>query len=130
VTVTPTPGRSVIGLGGAVLLALWCAAPALAQSSDELQELRKEIEDLRKGQGQIQKDLHEIKMLLRGRARTPPAERPNVVVSIKDQPVKGAKDAKLTLVEFSDLTTSVRSADATCARRCRRSSGSTSSPAR
>ena len=94
--------RSILGLGGFILLALWCAPAGLAQSSDELKGLRKEIEELRKGQGQIRKDLQELKLLLRGRAQAPPSEPPDMVVSIKDEPFKGVKDAKVTLVEFSD----------------------------
>jgi len=92
--------RSILGLGGFILLALWCAPAGLAQSSDELKGLRKEIEELRKGQGQIRKDLQELKLLLRGRAQAPPSEPPDMVVSIKDEPFKGVKDAKVTLPQI------------------------------
>jgi protein-disulfide isomerase len=89
------------GFGVLALLALACAPPGFAQSNEELKSLRKDLEDLRRGQAQIQQELQEIKLLLRGRAQAA-AERPTMVLSIKDEPFKGVKDARLTLVEFSD----------------------------
>ena len=74
-----------------------------AQSSEELKALRKELESLKQGQADIHKELQEIKTLLRGRVATPPPEPQNVVLSVKDDPFKGDKDSKLTLIEFSDF---------------------------
>ena len=73
-----------------------------AQSGEELKALRKDIESLKQGQSAIRKELEEIKTLLRGRVATAPPEPQNVVVSVKDDPFKGEKNAKITLVEFSD----------------------------
>lgn len=72
------------------------------QTSEELKALRKEIETLKQGQSAIQKELQEIKSLLRGRVAAPPPKPQNVVLSVKDDVFKGDKNAKLTLIEFSD----------------------------
>ncbi len=95
-------------LAAAALLAATVFAPAsFAQGSDE--ELRNEVEALKKGQEQMRKDLAEIKKLLQERPApaAAPARRaaPNVadtVFDLGDNPVKGADSAKLTLVEFTD----------------------------
>jgi protein-disulfide isomerase len=87
---------------GFILLPLYFTQTGFTQSSDELKALRKDLESLKQGQSDIQKELQEIKTLLRGRVATPPPEPQNVVLSVKDDPVKGEKDAKLTLIEFSD----------------------------
>src|SRR3990167_1145976 len=84
------------------LLLLFIHQPGLAQSAEDLKALKKDIEDLKKGQSEIQKELQEIKTLLRGRVATPPPEPQNVVLSVKDNPFKGEKNAKITLIEFSD----------------------------
>jgi len=87
---------------GAILLALVHIPPGFTQTSEELKALRKELETLKQGQSAIQKELQEIKSLLQGRAATPPPAPQNVVLNIKDDPFKGEKNAKVTLVEFSD----------------------------
>ena len=93
----------------------------LAQSSKEAVELKREIEALKAGQLAIQKDLVEIKNMLLQRevqalrdqvgrpvAAAPGAPAPAAgqetltVVSIDGGAVKGDKNAKLTLVEFTD----------------------------
>ncbi len=74
----------------------------LKSLTEEVKGLRKEIQELKDGQIAIQKQLQD---LLRGRqaaAPAQPAEPQNVVVSIDGAPVKGEKNAKLTIVEFSD----------------------------
>ena len=85
-----------------VVLILFGAQPAFSQSSEELKGLRKELEALKDGQTAIQKDLQEIKTLLRTRPAAAPAEPQNIVLSVADAPFKGAKTAKLTLIDFSD----------------------------
>ncbi len=87
---------------GTSLLALSALPAALAQGSD--QEMRDEIEALKKGQQQIRSDLAEIKKLLKGGQKAAPAGS-NVkdkVFDLGDNPVRGARTAKLTLVEFTD----------------------------
>ena len=89
----------------AVLSALVSPPPGSAQTSDEVKALRKDVETLRDGQAAIQRDLQEIKRLLQARpaapaaAAAPPQE---VVLSLDGVPVKGARSAKVTLVEFTD----------------------------
>ena len=77
-----------------------------AQTPEDMQQLRKDLEGVKKGQESIQKELQEIKKLLQAR---PTAQRPQpqpfkpLDISIAGDPVKGHKDAKLVLVEFSDF---------------------------
>jgi protein-disulfide isomerase len=84
------------------------ATPTLGQSSDELAEMRKEIEALKEGQKALQRDLQDIKALLRPRL-APDAGGPHqplaqpVVLRIDGAPSVGSGDAKVTLVEFTDF---------------------------
>ncbi|MFO1430557.1 MAG: DsbA family protein [Candidatus Competibacteraceae bacterium] len=72
----------------------------------ELESLRQEIQELKEGQGAIQKQLGEIKQFLqaaRQQAARPPGAQPiDAIVPIDKAPTKGQADAKLVLVEFSD----------------------------
>lgn len=90
---------------GAVLLA-GILAPALSAQGSE-QDIRQEIEALKQGQQQIQKDLAEIKKLLQQRpAPRPAAPRgPDVkgkTFNLGANPVLGEPGASVTLVEFTD----------------------------
>jgi protein-disulfide isomerase len=96
---------AVLAMLIAVGITLWAHA-GLAQSGGDVQSLKKEIDALKEGQTAIQKDLQEIKNLLRARpVAAPPAPPPppqEVVVSVDGAPFKGKKDAKVTLVDFTD----------------------------
>lgn len=83
------------------ILLLLGAGPALAQSPDELGALKKDVEALKEGQAAMQKELQEIKALLRGRSAVA-TEPQNVVLGVDGHPAQGDKDAKVTLIEFSD----------------------------
>lgn len=98
----PVTKRVIIATVAALILL--GAQPGLTQApGDDLKALGKEIEALKEGQAAIQKDLQEIKNLLRARpAPPPPAEPQNIVLSVADAPFKGEKTAKLTLIDFSD----------------------------
>lgn len=87
--------------GGAVaVIAMLCAPPyAAAQSSEEWKALQQEVQALKAGQKDMQKDLKTVKDILMG--KQPPLE--DVYVSLKDAFSQGAADAKVTLVEFSDF---------------------------
>ncbi len=96
----------------AVLLAalVMAAAPTFGQSSDELAEMRKEIEALKEGQKLLLRDLQDIKALLRSRVTAPPeVQGPQqtlaqpVILNIDGAPSIGSRDAKVALVEFSDF---------------------------
>lgn len=68
-------------------------------SVDEIKALRQDLEALKEGQQAIGRDIAEIKKLL----QPPPRVRPiDAVLQVGDSPYKGSKDARLTLIEFSD----------------------------
>jgi protein-disulfide isomerase len=95
-------------IAGIVLVTLFCAPTSFAQqkqsqSNEELKALKKEIEAVKEGQTAIQKQLQEIKVLLKTRpvAGQPAAPR-QIVMDIANKHVKGEKSAKVVVVEFSD----------------------------
>ena len=97
---------AVLAVLTAVGMTLWANA-GVAQSAGDVQNLKKEIDALKEGQTAIQKDLQEIKNLLKTRPTVaapaaPPAPPQEAVVSIDGAPFKGKKDAKVTLVDFTD----------------------------
>lgn len=94
--------RPLAVLIAVVALTLFAALPGFGQTSDELKALQKEIEALKEGQTAIQRDLQEIKNLLRARPAPPPPEPQNVVLSVEGAPVKGAETARVVVFEFSD----------------------------
>ena len=79
------------------------AQPVVAQTESEYQVLKKEIESLKEGQAGIKKDLQEIKKLIQSSRQAPAADEfKQTLIDIKGAPIKGNKNAKLVLVEFSD----------------------------
>lgn len=89
------------------VLALLVALPAAAQSAGDA--MQQDIEALKKGQQEIQKQLAEIKALLQTRPAAPAAATPPPGQNVKDlpfnlgaNPIRGADTAKLTMIEFSD----------------------------
>jgi protein-disulfide isomerase len=84
-----------------MIVSLLYSQLAFGQSTEDLKSLKKELELVKEGQKAIQKDLQEIKNLLRG-GQAPKAQRQDVVLSTGDSAFKGGKDAPLTLIEFSD----------------------------
>lgn len=82
-------------------LALLCSSSALAQSTASDQDLRKDIEELKRGQAAIQKDLQDIKRLLQPAAAAVDA-LPTQPVNISREPSKGDASAKVALIEYSD----------------------------
>lgn len=78
---------------------------ALAQSSDDIKALLKELDAIKQTQAAIQKELGELKALVQARPAAA-APRPSAVgrmLNIAGAPVKGRADAPLTIVEFSDF---------------------------
>lgn len=92
--------------GPALLLAVLVGAPpATAQQSGD--DVAAEIEALKKGQQDIQKQLAEIKRLIQTQAKPQqPARRgpevEGVVFDLGDNLVEGSSDATLALLEFTD----------------------------
>jgi protein-disulfide isomerase len=94
------------GWGAALVLGLLLLVPAAAQTEATLEQ---DIEALKKGQQEIQKQLDEIKKMLQARpAAAPAAAAPpavnvkDVVFDIGDNVVRGSDTAKVTIIEFSD----------------------------
>ena len=85
-------------------IALFLIAPqiSLGQSTEELKALRKDLEELKKGQSAIQKELEAIKSLLQPRQPPPSVQPVNLVLSVDANPFKGDKNARVTLIEFTD----------------------------
>lgn len=96
--------RVVPTLIGSLALATALAPAAWGQTSEE--ELRQEVEALKKGQQQILEQLEAIQKQLQARPAAPAAPAgPNVrdrVFDLGANPVKGEQTAKLTMVEFTD----------------------------
>jgi protein-disulfide isomerase len=91
-----TRSRKWIGVG---LLAAAMALPATAQESD----LRKEVEELKKGQQEILKLLKQIQTQQPAKpaARKGP-EVKGVAFNLGDNPVVGSNTAQLTILELTD----------------------------
>jgi hypothetical protein len=101
ILVSRTPGRHAAVV--AALLIGFGAPVALAQTADDLAALRKDINSLKEGQAALLREVQQIRTLLSAAAqggRAAPA--PEVELKVGDAPSKGKKDAKLTLVEFTD----------------------------
>ena len=95
--------KGIATLCGLALVGFLAANSGLSQSNDDL---KKDIQSLKEGQQAIQKDLQEIKKALATRpaAGQPAAEQAlNAIISVDGEPTKGDKNAKLTLVEFSEF---------------------------
>lgn len=77
---------------------------ALAEASgEELRELRSEIESLKAGQGAIRQELRVIKELLADRQQqSSPVYDVDFALNVAHHPAKGAADARVTLIEYSD----------------------------
>jgi len=75
--------------------------PGLSQTSDELKSLSKEVEELKESQKTMQRDLQQIKSILRGVGLLEEVP-PNLFIDISGRPFKGNKNSKLTLMEFSE----------------------------
>lgn len=87
-----------------VALILILAQPGFSQTVEETKSLRDEINALKEGQTAIQKDLQEIKNLLRAKQAQPqaPPEFKEAILQVDDRPFKGDKNAKLAIIDFSD----------------------------
>jgi len=87
-----------------VILTLFFTNRGFGQTDEELKSLREEIKALKESQAAIQKDLQEIKNFLRTRLAQPqaPPTFKEAVVSIDAGHVKGDKDAKLVMIDFSE----------------------------
>jgi hypothetical protein len=74
----------------------------MAQSSDDLGALRRDVEALKAGQEAVLKELQELRSQLRQRPAAQGAEPRDIVLGIAGAPIKGDSRAKLVLIDFSD----------------------------
>ncbi len=81
-----------------LLLAGIVASPAFAQEQD----LKADIEALKKGQQEILQQIQDLKKLLQAQARPAGPNVKDVVFDLGINPVRGSDTAKLTLIEFTD----------------------------
>jgi protein-disulfide isomerase len=90
----------------AVLLLGMLAPAAFPQSADDIKSLRRDIDAVRDSQKVIQNDIADIKKILE-QGGPPSGGAPQAfketVLSIEGAPMKGDKDAKVTLIEFTDF---------------------------
>ena len=100
----------------AIVCGVWLCVPAVSgqqpapATTADVEALKKQIQALIAGQLAMQKQLDEIKTMIRAAppsAPAAPAPSPvtviNTVVDIAGSPVKGSPTATLTMVEFSDF---------------------------
>ncbi len=87
---------------GLIILTMFLPSAGFTQFSEELKGLRKEMESLKQGQITIRKELQAIKSLLRRMQAPLPPQTRDAILSVDNSPFKGNKNAKLTLIEFSD----------------------------
>ena len=96
--------KSIAALCVLVTVGFLAANTGFSQSNDDL---KKDIQALKDGQQAIQKDLQEIKKLIAARPAAGGAAGPdqalNAMINTEGDPSKGNKNAKLTLVEFSEF---------------------------
>ncbi len=91
-----------------VLVALFAATVSFGQeaSTQEIEDLKKEIQSLQAGQKAIQLQLQQISNLIKTMRVPTPARRPSppkeFTLDVGKRPFKGNEAAGLTLVEFSD----------------------------
>jgi hypothetical protein len=73
------------------------AQPVFSQTSEDFKALKKEIEGLRN-------DIQDLKKQVQAKpaAAPAPAEFKEAIINIKGAPIKGDKNAKLVLIEFSE----------------------------
>jgi protein-disulfide isomerase len=86
---------------GLLLACVFSIGTACAQPKPT-EDLQKQIDALKAEMKAVQKDLQEIKALLAPLKAPQGAQPQTVVLDPGDRPFKGARTARLTLVEFTD----------------------------
>jgi protein-disulfide isomerase len=98
--VKPKPAVCALFLTAAFMILFPAAGWSQSQSTnDELKALHKEVEQLRQGQEAMQKDITAIKERL---IPKPPPPFKGADVPLSGDAIMGSKDAKVTMVEFTD----------------------------
>ena len=78
------------------------ASIALGQGADDLASIRRDINALKEGQAAVLRELQQIRNLLSQAGARAAAPQQEAVVSLRNGPSKGSKDARITVVEFTD----------------------------
>jgi DNA helicase IV len=84
-----------------VAVVLFYTQTGCTQSSEELKPVIEEIKSLKEGQEVIKRELQEIKKFFQVRSQRT-VEFKEAVINIGDDPFRGDKSAKVTLVDFTD----------------------------
>jgi hypothetical protein len=87
-----------IAIPAFLLLAGFAASAARAQDQD----LKSDIEALKKGQQEILQQIQDLKKLVQSQARPAGPNVQGVVFDLGKAPVRGKNSAGLTLIEFTD----------------------------
>jgi protein-disulfide isomerase len=86
-----------------LMLAFFSVHPSFAQGSDDLAALMKDVESLKAGQQAIEREIQSLKKLLLAQQSPPAAQQfSEMEVDVDHSPVRGDKDARVALLEFSD----------------------------
>ncbi len=79
-----------------------CAPASFSQSADEIKGIRRDLDAVRDSLKVIQNELETIKKLLQQPAAAAPQAFREATINIDGAPFLGQKNARVTLVEFSD----------------------------
>lgn len=94
--------KKITLLISAIALAVVAGQTGLAQRKTDLKKLEDQVESLQKVQAEMQKELKEIKSLLQALQQSVAPKPQEITLNVEGLPFKGDKNAKLTIVEFSD----------------------------
>jgi hypothetical protein len=85
------------------LMLLFSVQPVFSETAEEFKTQQKEIDALKEGQAGLKKDIQDLKKLVESKPTAAPGgEFKEARINIKGAPIKGDKNAKLVLIEFSD----------------------------
>ena len=85
-----------------IVLGLLMGCTQNGAMKEDLASVTDDVEKLKEGQANIIKELEEVKKSLQARTPPKPAAFKEAVINIGDDPFKGEKLAKVTIVEFTD----------------------------
>jgi protein-disulfide isomerase len=93
----------MLGLGVSIISAIPTATAQQTNNPDDIKEILIQLKDVKASQASMQRDIQEIKVAVRGRQAAPPQVVPtNLVVNVEGHAFKGAPEAQLVMIEFTD----------------------------